>query len=201
MCSDSENEIRLITCDESNVNIIDTRSDQPIRSKSLKSPTNHGMCMTMCKVDGNSVLIGCEDGHVLLFDHRTMSIVDSLSCHDQSVMAMDYSANLKRCYTASVDTCIRAWKHNGNTLKCYKQSNVINEGFNFIKIRPDDKLLATCGWDCNVRLFGCKKLKPLAVLKYHKLAIQTLSFSGDNTMFAGGKDGQISAWKVYCSLC
>ena len=193
----SHGNLAIVCTNESEISIIDTHNQQPIRTQALSSPTNHGMCMAMCTVNEHCILIGCEDGHMLLYDHRNLAVVDSLNCHEESIMALDYSKSLKRGYTGSVGVTLKTCKFHDNKLQHYKETEVTNEGFNFIKVRADDKLLATCGWDSNIRLFGCKQLKHLAVLQYHKSAVQTLTFGPDQTLYAGSKDGHISSWKIY----
>lgn len=54
-----------------------------------------------------------------------------------------------------------------------------------------------------IRVFGCKKGKPLAVLDYHSGTIQSIAFTGSslahrsNLMISGSKDGRVSLWKLY----
>ena len=57
--------------------------------------------------------------------------------------------------------------------------------------------MATAGWDSRIRLFGVKKLRPLAVLDLHKESIQSVTFSLDGTLAAGSKDKTISLWILY----
>jgi WD40 repeat protein len=72
-----------------------------------------------------------------------------------------------------------------------------NPGFNQILIRKDQKIVAAAGWDSHVRIFTAKKLKPLAVLSYHKENVQCLTFSTDNILSCGSKDHHISLWEIY----
>lgn len=49
-----------------------------------------------------------------------------------------------------------------------------------------------------VRIFSIKKLKPLAILKYHNKSIQSLSFcQKTNLLASSSSDGKISIWDIY----
>ncbi|XP_064209825.1 guanine nucleotide-binding protein subunit beta-like protein 1 isoform X3 [Anguilla rostrata] len=79
---------------------------------------------------------------------------------------------------------------------------VVNPGFSQLRVRQDRRILATAGWDHHVRLFGWKRLRPLAVLRHHGDAALCVAFSdhGDprrRVLAAGSKDQRISVWSVY----
>lgn len=84
----------------------------------------------------------------------------------------------------------------------YKTHKLVNAGISDITIRPDKKILATAGWDHRMRIFGWKKLKPLAVLDYHTATVHCVSFSdhknpSERLLAAGSKDQRISIWSIY----
>lgn len=86
--------------------------------------------------------------------------------------------------------------------KVYKTHKLVNAGISDITIRPDKKILATAGWDHRIRIFGWKKLKPLAVLDYHTATVHCVSFSDHSNpqhrlLAAGSKDQRISVWSIY----
>lgn len=83
-----------------------------------------------------------------------------------------------------------------------KTHRLVNAGISDITIRPDKKIVATAGWDHRIRIFGWKKLKPLAVLDYHTATVHSVSFSDhssptDRLLAAGAKDHRISIWSIY----
>ena len=85
------------------------------------------------------------------------------------------------------------------TLNIVKERSVTNKGMGSVVIRQDSKLLITGGWDGRLRLFSWlkpDKLKPLAVLQYHKDSVESI-VSQDNMIVAGSKDGKISVWRIY----
>ncbi|KAG3196444.1 hypothetical protein PC128_g7620 [Phytophthora cactorum] len=65
-------------------------------------------------------------------------------------------------------------------------------------IRGDQRIVATAGWDHRVRVFHLRKLKPLAVLKYHSDSVFALDFSADSALLAScSKDHKIALWSIY----
>lgn len=77
-----------------------------------------------------------------------------------------------------------------------------NPGVSHLRIRGDGKIVAAAGWDGSVRIFGWKKMKPLAVLQHHKDLVHSVAFSDHpepsrRLMAAGSKDQRISLWSIY----
>ena len=83
-----------------------------------------------------------------------------------------------------------------------------------VKIRPDEKLFASGGWDHRVRAFQLRSASgstkrvgsPLAVLKCHAESVQCLAFPpltedggvvGRMPLASGGKDARIALWDLY----
>lgn len=79
---------------------------------------------------------------------------------------------------------------------------LVNPGVSQLRLRGDRKLLASAGWDHRVRIFGWKKLQPLAVLKYHTDLVQSVAFSDhqdprQRLLAAGSRDQRISLWSIF----
>lgn len=80
-----------------------------------------------------------------------------------------------------------------------------NAGINCIRIRKDQKVFASGGWDGRVRIFSWKSLRPLAVLTEHSSGgIMDIVYSEAKItmwkapiMAAAGMDGQITLWDLY----
>ncbi|QUC15976.1 uncharacterized protein UV8b_00217 [Ustilaginoidea virens] len=70
--------------------------------------------------------------------------------------------------TEPPDSCCREPRKVVNTRHAGQQS---------LQVRSDGGILATAGWDSKVRIYSCKTLKELAVLKWHKQGAYALAFS------------------------
>lgn len=190
-----------VPCDTvSTVELFDVKSKQCIgKLQPDQSQKKYGMCMTMRAVEGQSqILIGYENGNISLWDIRSFKQIDKTNMHTESVMCLDYSHRSNLGISGSADDKLISWEFDDNS-KIVKKAELTttNPGFNSIIIREDQKIFAAAGWDSKIRIFSTKKLKPLAILSYHKDSIQCVSFSTDNTLACGSKDSHISLWDIY----
>jgi hypothetical protein len=58
-----------------------------------------------------------------------------------------------------------------------KTVNTKHAGQQGIRIRSDGKIFVTAGWDSRIRVYSCKTMKELAVLKWHKEGCYTIGFA------------------------
>ena len=151
--------------------------------------------------NGQELIAGYEDGSAKIWDLKKSSSdhpLDSLKLHDDTLMCFDFHEDTMKGFSGSVDNMLISWcVDDQSKIKIIHRTELTNDGLNDIVIRADGKIVATAGWDSQIRLFGCKKSKALAVLDGHRESVQCLSFGADNTLVAGGKDKLISFWSVY----
>ncbi|KAL8731628.1 MAG: hypothetical protein Q9166_003316 [cf. Caloplaca sp. 2 TL-2023] len=153
------------------------------------------------------VVAGYESGHTMVFvqgdpgaqfqrlycsqPHSQPSLFDmeSLlegSTNDGLVLSMAILPS-RDCYmTSSADAVIAKhpfpaaqgiWK---TELKPFKVVQTKHSGQQGLQIRSDGKIFATGGWDARVRVYSCKTMKELAVLKWHKAGCYTIAFADIN---------------------
>ena len=159
-----------------------------------------GMCMKIkssYSAEVCNIVIGYEDGSVALWDLRTLKMVDRVKVHDESVMCMDVNSQILRGFSGSADETLISWDLKDKEIKISNKVTVKNPGFNDIVTRDDGKIVVAAGWDSKIRIFGCKKLKPLAILSYHKESVNCLTFSPNNILACGSKDQHINLWDIY----
>jgi WD40 repeat protein len=147
--------------------------------------------------DNQDLLTGYEDGSFALWDLRQNKMVDKLKVHPDALMCMDFSNVLNKGYSGSVDEDLHSWTITDGKINASLSVKTTNPGFNDALVRKDGKLVVFAGWDGNIRIFGAKKLKPLAVLNYHKESVHCLAFSEDNILACGSKDELITLWDIY----
>jgi WD40 repeat protein len=71
----------------------------------------------------------------------------------------------------SQDTIFQEWKHPRKVI------NTKHSGQQSLEVRSDGAIFATAGWDSKIRVYSCKNLEELAVLKWHKDGAYAVSFS------------------------
>lgn len=162
------------------------------------------MCMKMWQAESGPVLCaGYEDGSVVLWDVSHRRPFSHLKPHSEPVMCLDVDICGKKGISASSDDIIHSWTVDPQqNLEMHNSVQLTNPGVSQLKIRADGRILATAGWDNNIRVFGRKKLKPLAVLQHHTDMVNSVAFSDhkdppQRLLAAGSKDQRITVWSIY----
>lgn len=147
------------------------------------------------------LLAGYESGKVLLWDLRERSILSHLN-GKEFITSIDYDM-MKKCglYTNSTNSFQIFEIKNTTELIETKTVSVKNSGLNCVKIRNDNKIFCTGGWDSKIRVFSWKTLRPLAVLTEHKKAVLDIAYTTFNMdksiTMASCSEGQICFWDIY----
>jgi ASTRA-associated protein 1 len=149
------------------------------------------------------MLSGYEDGHVMVHAGRPSSEpfkpwkwvkIYASRPHSQPILSLDSVQSdhqLPRFfYTSSADALIV--KHpipalsqfsllqatpasvENNPLKVLNTKHAGQQG---LRVRGDQKLFATAGWDTRIRVYSCKTMKELAVLKWHAEGCYAVAFA------------------------
>ncbi|KAI1913740.1 Astra associated protein 1 Asa1 [Ophidiomyces ophidiicola] len=150
------------------------------------------------------IVSGYEDGHAMVHVQRgpiiiTEDTVDSTvstltwnwekvyssRAHSQPILSLDiFPTDKKYFLTSSADAIIA--KHpipveiGDSNLKNDAPVRVVNTkhaGQQGLTIRSDERILVTAGWDNRARVYSCKSLKELAVLKWHKEGCYAVSLA------------------------
>lgn len=152
------------------------------------------------------IIAAFEDGHVMGFMHKGPLNAASFELrninsnpwkwnklyasrpHTQPVLSLDVSPSHDYFISSSADALLI--KHpipspgsagfvlTGNYIedKVLKTMNTKHSGQQGLRIRSDGKIFATAGWDSRVRVYSCKTMKELAVLKWHKEGCYAVAF-------------------------
>ncbi|XP_061528953.1 guanine nucleotide-binding protein subunit beta-like protein 1 [Phycodurus eques] len=188
------------------VKIVELPSKTLVCSLVTDSKSGSVMCVKLWQPQsgpGPLLLAGYEDGSLLLWDITQRSILSQTKVHLEPVMCLTFDTESLRGISASSDNKLSSWILDGqNNLKLQNCVTLTNPGISQLSIRGDGKLLASAGWDHRVRIFGWKKLRPLAVLQYHSDMVLSVAFSdhkdpGQRFLAAGSKDQRISLWSIY----
>ncbi|XP_039627446.1 guanine nucleotide-binding protein subunit beta-like protein 1 isoform X1 [Polypterus senegalus] len=164
------------------------------------------MCIRLWQPDFGPdplLLAGYENGSLTLWSLSERRQLCSLSCHNEPVLSLDFDSEKLQGVSGAPDKTIKIWKLDGqNCLKLKRSFDVVNPGISHLCIREDKKILAAAGWDHRIRIFGWKKMSPLAVLRFHTESVHCVTFSdhemsSDRLMAAGSKDQRISVWSIY----
>lgn len=187
------------------IEVIDINSEDLVSSFSIDPNLGMPMCMALRRADvsveDSDVLlfVGFESGTIFVWDVQTGNNVTSFKAHSDSVMCLDVDLSLCGASGSSANK-VTKWKFTKDSIKLEHEVQFTNSGATSIAIRPDNKIVAVCTWDSQIRIFAWKKLKPLAVLSYHKENVQSVTFhltNNQNLLAAGSNDGLITLWSLY----
>lgn len=147
-----------------------------------------------------------EDGHVMVFVRRGQLREKDLSSttsghgvpwkwemvykarpHSQPVLSIDVAPSKNYFLSSSADALLV--KHpipnpglvghlEESPLKTVDTKHTGQQG---LCIRSDGKIFATAGWDCRTRVYSCKTMKELAVLKWHQDGCYAAAFADVST--------------------
>ncbi|RHZ74018.1 ASTRA complex subunit [Aspergillus turcosus] len=150
-----------------------------------------------------------EDGQVMLFARRGLVTEEDIlqgttaswkweklyACrpHSQPVLSIDVFPQGNYFLSSSADALlvkhpIPRLGHGGHPSTnrpedaVLKTVNTKHAGQQGIRIRSDGKVFATAGWDSRIRVYSCKTMKELAVLKWHKEGCYAIAFAGVPTV-------------------
>ena len=102
--------------------------------------------------------------------------------HTQPVLGIDISPSMDRFFSSSADAVLAVHpipsssSSSSSSLSIIdgivhtptKITNTKHAGQQGLRVRSDGKIFATAGWDSRMRVYSCKSLNELAVLKWHK---------------------------------
>ncbi|XP_053277327.1 guanine nucleotide-binding protein subunit beta-like protein 1 [Pleuronectes platessa] len=188
------------------IKIIELPSKTPVCTLVPDAKLGMVMCIKLWQPDsgpGPLLLAGYEDGSLLLWDVTQRSKLSQVKAHPEPVMCLTFDTKRLRGISGSSEKKLTSWMLDTQTnLQLQDCVTLVNPGVSDLCIRDDGKLLASAGWDHRVRVFGWKKLRPLAVLQYHTDVVLSVAFSNhqdprQRLLAAGSKDQRISLWSIY----
>ncbi|KAH8256673.1 hypothetical protein KR038_001745 [Drosophila bunnanda] len=152
------------------------------------------------------LLAGYESGHFLTWDLSSGVILDVLELATDA-MTVDYDPVTNRGIVGGASDKLITFSYQRPAMQLQRGSELCikNPGVNCVRIRTDQKVFASGGWDGRIRIFSWKSLRPLAVLTQHKQGgVMDLAYSSQAVamwrapiMAAAGMDSQISLWDLY----
>ncbi|SPP74969.1 guanine nucleotide-binding protein subunit beta-like protein 1 [Drosophila guanche] len=152
------------------------------------------------------LLAGYESGHFLTWDISSGVMVDVVELATDA-LTVDYDPITNRGIVGGATDKLTTFSYQRPSMQLQRGSELCikNPGVNCVRIRADQKVFASAGWDGRIRIFSWKSLRPLAVLTQHKQGgVMDLAYSRQPVamwhapiMAGAGMDGQISLWDLY----
>ncbi|RMZ76865.1 hypothetical protein DV738_g4690, partial [Chaetothyriales sp. CBS 135597] len=188
--------------DTGGVDIFHLPSEKRVLQLHPQKEANTGMVMSLAmypsvladEMARLTLLAGYEDGRVMVhyYDHPATQISGGswhlgMDCkaHSQPVLSLDLSPRGDFFITSSADAVITKFmlqplagdSASSGDNSAFKTINTKHAGQQGLSVRSDGKIFATAGWDARARVYSCKTLKELAVLKWHKDGCSSTAFA------------------------
>ncbi|EEB09572.1 astra associated protein 1 A [Schizosaccharomyces japonicus yFS275] len=159
------------------------------------------------------LVAGYESGHVVqyiadvdaaqkvnVYFQQVWQVMYAEKVHKEPVLSVVFGNDNGYLYSSSADDYIVR-----HTICLSKETHTNPEsmktghpGQQCLRVRSDDKILVSAGWDGRGRVYGAKSLAKLAVLKYHSETCNCAAIQpGSNLIALGSKDSRISLWQIY----
>ncbi|XP_061585781.1 guanine nucleotide-binding protein subunit beta-like protein 1 [Cololabis saira] len=188
------------------IKIVELPSKSPVCTLEPETTLGMVMCLKLWQPDagpGPLLLAGYEDGSLVLWDVTQRSELSRVRAHAEPVMCLTFDPQRLKGISGSTEKELSSWiLDSQNNIQLQDSLTMVNPGVSQLCLRDDGRLLASAGWDHRVRIFGWKKLRPLAVLQYHSDMVLSVAFSDhrepkQRLLAAGSKDQRVSLWSVY----
>ncbi|ETL95907.1 hypothetical protein L917_06422 [Phytophthora nicotianae] len=220
---DTQENAHLIVCPSSVDNkllVYDIREDPTSPAQTLSVPdvaAKRGMCVSLSLFDSSVVqdevgaggnmqayiAAGFEGGQLAILDLRAggkVACETTVTQGANALLSFDVTRDGRSaiCGSSGDELYVTNIDVASYTLSSRSFFSCAHGGFSSVCIRGDQRIVATAGWDHRVRVFHLRKLKPLAVLKYHSESVFGLGFSADNALLTScSKDHKIALWSIY----
>lgn len=121
-----------------------------------------------------------------------------LKGHEDTVYGVSFSADGTKLVSASNDKTVRIW--DSQTGKLLHLLNIHGVGLIYATFSPDQKILATLGWDNKIKLWqwdNTDNPKLLQVLNGHTQTVWSIAFSPDSqSLVSTSNDQTVKIWNV-----
>lgn len=202
---------REIELPAGNLRFVAVRPDGRRAAATMTLPNSEEAIMYVCDLESGTRLfsgsmLGMEyspDGRwlavrdadltsILLLDAESHEVVKRLRGHEEPLLSLSFSRDVRRLASCSRDRTVRVWQL--DTGECQVLRGHTDEVFT-AAFHPDGTRLASGGRDRAIRIWNLSRGQEVAQLQGHTGYVWSLAFSPDGTTLASGSgDMTVRLW-------
>ncbi|BBO84858.1 hypothetical protein DSCO28_54240 [Desulfosarcina ovata subsp. sediminis] len=158
-----------------------------------KLPIEKGITTATFSLDGKSIISGCQNGTINIWDIETGKIKKKLKGHSGAVHALSIHPTMERLASGSEDKTIRIWDL--KTGECLQSLIGPKECILSIAFHPHGNQIIASGYGKDIILWELKGGTIDSRIKGHPEFTSSVRFSPDgNHIISGGSDAKINIW-------
>lgn len=143
--------------------------------------------------DGTTVVSGCEDASIKVWDATNGKTVHTLKGHSGQVACVQFSPDGTKIASASRDATIKIWDSETGKLESTFEGH--KDVVTSVAFSPDGSSIVSGGRDKTVRVWNVKSGEVIKVLKGHSGVVTRVSFCPKNIKIASASSDQtIRLW-------
>src|SRR2546422_8979217 len=143
--------------------------------------------------DGETFVIGGEEGKLALWNTRHSGLQTMLEGHKGRIWSVAFSPDGKWIASASFDGTIGLWQPNGRNIRFLRGHNGLVW---YVAFSRDGRTLASSADDGTIKLWNLASMQEAATLHGHEGPVSGLAFSPDGNYLASASEGAVRLWKA-----
>jgi len=150
--------------------------------------------------EGKFLISGCFARTFRLWDIPEVKLLDEISQHSKSVLAVCFNSTGTKFATGSLDENIKIWS--------WPEKGLINsfpahsENIYDLEFNPSGEILASASRDKKIKLWDAETGELIRVLEGHTQSVFCLNFSPNgHFLISGSATGNIKLWEVASGKC
>ncbi|XP_028846956.1 WD repeat-containing protein 3 [Denticeps clupeoides] len=203
----SSDNIAILSASGDTVKVWNRSTLQVIRTMACE----YALCSLFVPGD-RQVIVGTKSGKLQIFDLASGSLLETTDAHTGALWSMCLSPDQRGIVTGGADKTVKFWDfelvkdqesaQNKRLTVQHTRTLQLDEDVLYVRISPDQRLLAVSLLDCTVKIFFTDTLKFFLSLYGHKLPVLCLDISHDSSLIAtGSADRNVKVWGLDFGDC
>jgi len=146
------------------------------------------------------ILLGTDDGNILVLDIGNLSIIDTVKAHDDFIRKIAVDEANFRFVTVSDDNRTKLWGFKDEIVLINKYKDSKHFVMDVCFYPADRTQFLTVSLDGKIRLYSVSHVKYIKAFKGHERGINTIDFISPTIFITGADDYSVMVWDIKRAL-